>query len=231
VNARHRSSELNSPTVSLIVGEPEDTMTMKYLDMMMTDSVRRVQKHYYGHAANIPEARGRDSLSEAEAEFISTRDSFYLGTVSETGWPYIQHRGGPKGFLRVLDPNTLLFADYHGNRQLLSMGNLAVNDCVSLFLIDYPTRTRLKILGHAKVESAKSHPDLAVNLSNPSAKARIERIVFIDVVSFDWNCPKHITPRYSAEEVEEYAGSLKMRIVELEEALRTAKAGSEPLTR
>src|SRR5690349_11692610 len=83
--ARHRSSELNSPTVSLIVDEPEYTMTMKYLDMMMTDSVRRVQKHYYGHAANIPEARGRDSLSEAEAEFISTRDSFYLGTVSETG--------------------------------------------------------------------------------------------------------------------------------------------------
>lgn len=201
-------------------------MATKYLDTMMTNSVRRVQKHYYGRAANISEAPERDPLDEAEAEFISTRDSFYLGTVSETGWPYIQHRGGPRGFLQVLNPTTLMFADYQGNRQLLSTGNLAVNDRVSLFLIDYPTRTRLKILGHAKVEDAESHPDLAVKLSDPGAKARVERIVFIDVVSFDWNCQKHITPRYSIEEVEELAGSLKARIAELETELHAARAGS-----
>ncbi|MDI3465240.1 MAG: Flavodoxin reductases (ferredoxin-NADPH reductases) family 1 [Nitrospira sp.] len=201
-------------------------MATKYLDTMMTNSVRRVQKHYYGRAANISEAPERDPLDEAEAEFISTRDSFYLGTVSETGWPYIQHRGGPRGFLQVLNPTTLAFADYQGNRQLLSTGNLAVNDRVSLFLIDYPTRTRLKILGHAKVEDAESHPDLTGQLSKPGEKARVERIIFIDVVSFDWNCQKHITPRYSIEEVEELAGSLKARIAELETELHAARAGS-----
>jgi predicted pyridoxine 5'-phosphate oxidase superfamily flavin-nucleotide-binding protein len=201
-------------------------MATKYLDLMFTDAVSRVQKQYYGQAGQITDAPERDPLGEAEADFISARDSFYMSTVSETGWPYVQHRGGPKGFLRVLNPTTLMFADYQGNRQLLTTGNLAVNDRVSLFLMDYPNRTRLKILGHAKVEDAKSHPDLAAKLSNPGAKARVERIVFIDVISFDWNCPKYITPRYSIEEVEELAGSLKAHIAELETELRAARAGS-----
>jgi predicted pyridoxine 5'-phosphate oxidase superfamily flavin-nucleotide-binding protein len=200
---------------------------MKYLETMMSESVLRAQRQYYGHAAKITDASERDFLGDGEAEFIGARESFYLGTVSETGWPYIQHRGGPRGFLRLLNPSTLVFADYQGNRQLLSTGNLTMNDRVSLFLMDYPNRTRLKILGHAKVEDARSHPDLATQLANPGIKARVERIVFIDVVSFDWNCPKYITPRYSAEEVEGYAGSLKLRIAELEEALRAAKTGSE----
>ncbi len=196
-------------------------MAMKYLDTMMTESVRRAQQQYYGQTAHILDAPARDPLSEAEAEFIAARESFYLGTVSETGWPYVQHRGGPKGFLRLLNPSTLAFADYQGNRQLLSTGNLSVNDRVSLFLMDYLNRTRLKILGHAKIEDARLHQDLSTELSNPSMRSRVERIVFIDVVSFDWNCPKHITPRYSREEVEELAGSLKARITELETELRT----------
>jgi predicted pyridoxine 5'-phosphate oxidase superfamily flavin-nucleotide-binding protein len=204
---------------------------MKYLETMMSESVLRAQRQYYGHAAKITDASERDFLGDGEAEFIGARESFYLGTVSETGWPYIQHRGGPRGFLRLLNPSTLVFADYQGNRQLLSTGNLTMNDRVSLFLMDYPNRTRLKILGHAKVEDARSHPDLAAQLANSGIKARVERIVFIDVVSFDWNCPKYITPRYSAEEVEGYAGSLKLRIAELEEALRAAKTGSEVSTK
>ena len=202
-------------------------MAMKYLETMMTESVLRAQQQYYGHAAKITDAPERDLLGKEEAEFIAARESFYLGTVSETGWPYIQHRGGPKGFLRLLNPSTLVFADYQGNRQLLSIGNLSVDDRVSLFLMDYPNRTRLKILGHARVDDARSNPGLAAQLANPGMKARVERIVFIDVVSFDWNCPKYITPRYSAEEVEGYAASLKLRIAELEEALRSAKTGSE----
>ena len=198
-------------------------MAMKYLERMMTKSVLRAQQQYYGHSANITDAPERDLLGEGEAEFLTDRDSFYLSTVSETGWPYIQHRGGPKGFLRLLNPSTLVFADYQGNRQLLSTGNLSMDDRVSLFLMDYPNRTRLKILGHARAEDARSHPDLAAQLTNPSMKARVERLVFIDVVSFDWNCPKYITPRYSLEEVEELAGSLKARIAELEAELRTIK--------
>lgn len=201
-------------------------MAMKYLDLAITESVRQAQKQYYGQAARIVEAPERDPLGGAEIEFIAARDSFYLGTVNENGWPYVQHRGGSKGFLRVLNPTTLVFADYRGNRQLLSTGNLSVNNRVSLFLMDYPSRTRLKILGHAKVEDAKSHPDLVMDLSSLGARARVERIVFIEVVSFDWNCQQHITPRYSIEEVKELAGSLQARITELETELQMVRAGA-----
>ena len=202
-------------------------MAMRYLDLAMTESVRRAQKQYYNHAARIAGAPERDPLGEAEIEFISARDSFYLGTVSETGWPYVQHRGGPKGFLHVLNQTTLAFADYRGNRQLLSTGNLSVNTRVSLFLMDYKNRERLKIFGHARVEDARSHTEPVARLADPTMRSAVERLVFIDVVSFDWNCSKYITPRHSAEEIEDYAGSLKMRIIELEEALRAAKTGSE----
>ncbi len=202
-------------------------MAMRYLDLAMTESVRRAQKHYYGHTAHIADAPERDPLGEAEAEFIAARDSFYLGTVNENGWPYVQHRGGPKGFLHVLNPTTLAFADYRGNRQLLSTGNLSVNNRVSLFLMDYRNRERLKIFGHARVEDARSQSELVSQLSILASRVNVERIVVIDVVSFDWNCSKYITPRYSIAEVEELAGSLKTRIAELENELQRTRAGSE----
>ena len=201
-------------------------MAMKYLDLMFTDSVRRAQKQYYGRAVNIPEASQRDPLGQDEAEFIMARDSFYLGSINETGWPYIQHRGGPLGFLRVVNETTLAFADYKGNRQLLTTGNVSANDRVALFLMDYPNRTRLKILGHARVEDARAHPELVAQLADPTMQSSVERLVFIDVVSFDWNCPKYITPRYSLEEVEELAGPLRTRIAELESELHASRAGS-----
>lgn len=199
-------------------------MALKYRDVTMTDSVCRAQDQYYGHAMKITEVADRDPLGEAEAEFIAARDSFYLGTVSETGWPYIQHCGGPTGFLRMLNPATLAFADYKGNRQLLSIGNASVNDRVSLFLMDYKNRERLKILGHARIEDARAHPDLVTKVSHPTMRTNVERVVLIEVVSFDWNCPKYITPRYSIEEVEELAGPLRERIAELEAQLRTVKS-------
>lgn len=198
-------------------------MATKYLDLTFTDAVCRAQKQYYGSAGKIEGAPERDSLGQAEAEFIAARDSFYLGTISESGWPYIQHRGGPTGFLRVINETTLAFADYKGNRQLLSTGNVSVNDRVSLFLMDYKNHERLKILGHARIEDARVHPGLVAQVADPKMRASVERLVFIDVVSFDWNCPKYITPRYSAEEVEELAGPLKRRIAELEAKLHIAK--------
>jgi predicted pyridoxine 5'-phosphate oxidase superfamily flavin-nucleotide-binding protein len=205
-------------------------MALKYLELAMTEAVRRAQKHYYGRAVNIAGTPERDPLTQDEAEFIAVRDSFYLGSVSETGWPYIQHRGGPKGFLRVVNETTLAFADYKGNRQLLTTGNVSMNDRVALFLMDYQNRARLKILGHARVEDARVDPDLVAQLADPTMQQAVERLVFIDVVSFDWNCPKYITPRYSLEEVEELAGPLRTRIAELESELRavTMEAGSSP---
>ena len=198
-------------------------MATKYLDLTFTDAVCRAQTQYYGSAGKIAGASERDPLGPAETEFIAARDSFYLGSISESGWPYIQHRGGPQGFLLVIDEKTLAFADYKGNRQLLTTGNVSVNDRVALFLMDYKNRERLKILGHARVEDARTHPELVAQIADPKMRLSVERLVFIDVVSFDWNCPKHITPRYSAEEVEELAGPLKRRIAELEAQLYTKK--------
>ena len=198
-------------------------MATKYLDMTFTDAVCRAQTQYYGRAGKIVGAPDRDPLSQAETEFIAARDSFYLGSISGSGWPYIQHRGGPPGFLQVINETTLAFADYKGNRQLLSTGNVSVNDRVALFLMDYKNRERLKILGHARVEDARLHSELVAQVSDANMRSSVERLVFIDVVSFDWNCPKYITPRYSVAEVEELAGPLRARIVELEAQLRAVK--------
>jgi len=198
-------------------------MGTKYLDMTFTHAVRRAQTQYYGNAGTITNAPERDRLGQTEAEFIALRDSFYLGSISESGWPYIQHRGGPPGFLRVIDETTLAFADYKGNRQLLSTGNISANDRVALFLMDYKNRERLKILGHARVEDARHHPEVVGQINVPKMRRNVERLVFIDVVSFDWNCRNYITPRYSLEEVEQLVDPLRKRLVELEDALRAGK--------
>ncbi len=194
-------------------------MTQHYLSTAVTDSVRRAQQHYYGRSFAIPDVPDRDVLGEDEAAFIAARDSFYLATVSETGWPYIQHRGGPIGFLRVLNPGTLAFADYQGNRQLISTGNLLANDRVSLFLMDYRQRQRLKILGHARIEDRRDVDELTFHSLGDMTRAKVERVVFIEVVGYDWNCPKHIMSRYSTREVEELVKSLRGRISELENEL------------
>jgi predicted pyridoxine 5'-phosphate oxidase superfamily flavin-nucleotide-binding protein len=195
-------------------------MAINFLKHTVTDSVRKAQEHYFGNSQPVAGAPGRDALTGDEISFIQERDSFYLATISESGWPYIQHRGGRAGFLRVLNPQALAFADYRGNRQMLSTGNLAANSRVALFLMDYPQRTRLKILGHARVEDAREHPDLIAQLAGPDVHRIVERLFFIDIVSFDWNCPKYITPRYTAGEIQQLIAPLKERIAELEAQLK-----------
>ena len=195
-------------------------MAERFVKTMLTPEVLAAQQHYYGRAAHITNAPERDQLTDDEKAFITSRDSFYLATISESGWPYIQHRGGPPGFLQMLDPQTLAFADYGGNRQMLSTGNLATNDRVTLFLMDYPRRERLKLLGHARVLDAREHPDLAKRLqASVTNQATPERIFVVDVLSFDWNCPKFITPRFTSEEVETAIEPLRHRIAELERQL------------
>jgi predicted pyridoxine 5'-phosphate oxidase superfamily flavin-nucleotide-binding protein len=191
-------------------------MAEKFLELMVTPSVARAQEQYFGGAMEVRSKRPCDALTNDEAQFIQSRDSFYMSTVTETGWPYVQHRGGKPGFLHVVNPTTLAFADYKGNRQMLSTGNVAVNDRVCLFLMDYPQRMRLKILGHARIEDARQHPELVAKFSTPDVQRIVERVFLIDVVSFDWNCPKHITPRYTVTEIEAMVAPLKQRIAELE---------------
>jgi len=196
-------------------------MAFKFHELAFTDSVRHAQEEYYGQSRPVRHVPGPDALTHDEISFIQARDSFYMATVSETGWPYLQHRGGEVGFLRVLSPTQLAFADYKGNRQLVSVGNLAVTDRVMLFLMDYPQRTRLKIMGHARLEDARKHPELVAQLAEPEVRAQVERLFFIDVVSFDWNCSQHITPRYSVEEIKGIVAPLQQRIAELEAQLKS----------
>jgi len=159
-----------------------------------------------------------DVLGPREATFIAERDSFYMATVSETGWPYIQHRGGAPGFVRVLDQKTIGFADFRGNRQYISVGNLETNDRVSMILMDYPNRARLKILGRARLVGLDEQ-DILTRLSLPDYRAVVERGFLITIEAFDWNCPQHITPRFTPAEIEKAVAPLYQRIAELEQML------------
>jgi uncharacterized protein len=184
-------------------------MTAKFRELTMTGAVRQAQKHYYGSSQNTSATPGNDRLTPAEIDFIESRDSFYIATVGETGWPYMQHRGGKPGFLRVISPTQLAFADYKGNRQLISSGNIAANDRVALFLMDYPRQARLKILGHARIEDAKDQPELVRQFADPGVLKLIERVFLIEVVAFDWNCSRHITPRFTVDEIQNLAAEAK----------------------
>jgi len=193
-------------------------MIHRFLEIASTPSVKAAQAangvgEYW---ANLTSNRTRDRFTEAEAAFIAERDSFYIATSSENGWPYIQHRGGPKGFLRVLDDKTLAFADYRGNRQYITTGNLAASDRVCLFLMDYPRRGRLKIYAHAEVKEVRDDAALAEQFAIPGYKAKIERVMILHLEAFDWNCSQHITPRFTEAELAEALEPIRAHLAELE---------------
>jgi len=184
-------------------------MTHRNSDILFTDSVKRAQARY-GSREQMERLQqhgpANDTLTDAERDFIQARDGFYLATVSETGWPYLQFRGGPAGFVRVLDGKTLGYADFRGNRQYVSTGNLAHDDRAALFFMDYANRARLKLLGHARIVDATEAPDLAARLAVPGYPARVERALLIAVESYEWNCHQHITPRYTEAEFKAKGG-------------------------
>jgi uncharacterized protein len=183
-------------------------MGRAFAKTMFSDAAKRLQERYGSRAQYERLAeRGeiRDALGPMERDFIAARDSFYLATVTVDGWPYVQHRGGPKGFLRVLDDRTLAFADFAGNKQYITAGNLETNDRVALFLMDYPHQARLKIIGHAKW--VEGDAELIAKVRMEGYKAKVERVMVVDVVGFDWNCSQHITPRWTQEEIQAAMGS------------------------
>jgi predicted pyridoxine 5'-phosphate oxidase superfamily flavin-nucleotide-binding protein len=193
-------------------------MAYRYLDLASTPSVKAAQSAN-GSAAIWADMQGRresNRLTEAEREFIAARDSFYMATVSKDGWPYMQHRGGPAGFLRVLDDTTLAFADFRGNRQYISLGNLTANDRASLFLMDYPHRRRLKIYARIEARDLSADPELTAKLATPGYKGRPERAFLVHVEAFDWNCPQHITPRFTEAELDSILEPVRLRIERLE---------------
>ena len=195
------------------------------MQLVLTPAVQQAQDKYFGKHQVVKDAPAIDALTPDEAGFIASRDSFYMATVSETGWPYVQHRGGPLGFVKVLGPNLIGFADFKGNRQLVSTGNLSKTDRVALFMMDYPNRTRLKLLGHARVLDAREHPELVDQLAPEMLRSKVERLFLIQVVSYDWNCAQYVTPRFTAAEVEAYVAPLKARIAELETQLAGSRRG------
>lgn len=181
-------------------------MPRAYAELTFTPGVRAMQEMQRSAASYAkflaPEISGGDAFTPREAEFIAARDGFYQASVSETGWPYVQFRGGPRGFLKVLDSRTLAYADFRGNRQYLSVGNLLSNSRISLFLMDYPGQRRLKILGTVEIVDFAENPDLVASLFDPEYRAVPERAVIIALAGFDWNCPQHIPQRYTLEELE-----------------------------
>jgi uncharacterized protein len=204
-------------------------MTDRYLEIATSDAVKDLQERWGSRSAYARFESGpltSNQLGPEEIAFIEATDSFFLASLNESGWPYIQHRGGPPGFLKVLENNRLGFPDFKGNRQYLSFGNIQKNPRVSLFLIDYPARARLKIFGNAKLVEGDSVPDALREIENEPGAAPIERGVIIQVEAFHWNCPKYIVPRFTEAQVRTAIDPLVKRIKDLEAEL--ARLSTKP---
>jgi uncharacterized protein len=205
-------------------------MSHKFFDLTFTESVKAVQeKHGSRRSYSRYEGGQADfyGLTETEEDFISQRDGFYMATVNNVGQPYIQFRGGAKGFLKILDNKTLGYADFKGNLQYISVGNLTENHKAALFLMDYPNQRRLKILANVEVKDALEVPEVIEKLTMPDYKARIERAMILHVEAFDWNCPQHITPRFTMEEVRKMTEPLNEHIEKLETEITELKKEKE----
>lgn len=187
--------------------------------LVFTPAVKALQEKY-GSRRQYARVEGAttspDRLGPDEVEFITERDSFYMASIGATGWPYVQHRGGPKGFLKVIDQHTIAFADFRGNKQFVSTGNIATDNRVALIMVDYPQQARLKILGRAEIFEDDRASGWIELLRDPSYKAVIERAFVVTVEALSWNCPQHITPRFTAEQIQEVLGPLERRLRELE---------------
>lgn len=190
----------------------------RYPEIAFTPDVRAAQEAHGSGAMGakmLASAPDDVELTERERAFIAERDSFFVASVGSSGWPYIQHRGGPRGILRVVDDRTLAFADFRGNRQYITNGNVVGDDRVSLFLLDYPNRRRLEIYARARFATADEEPELARLVTDPDYGAKIEHVVALHVEAFDWNCPQHITPRWTLDELEPHLAELRRHVADL----------------
>jgi hypothetical protein len=189
-----------------------------FLNIASTPSVKEAQRAN-GSAellAGFKGDRACDRFRDAEKAFIAERDNFFMATVSQTGWPYVQHRGGPPGFVRVLDDKTLAVADFRGNRQYISVGNLAADRRAALIFLDTAHRRRLKLFAHVETKSLADSPELAEAVATPSYKAPLERVLLFHLDAFDWNCSQHITPRFTEDEVQKALLPVRIRMMELD---------------
>ncbi len=205
---------------------------MSFGALAFTPIVKKLQEQH-GSRAQYERIEGsgatQDRLTDVEREFLAQRDSFYLATTGATGWPYVQHRGGPKGFLKVIDDMTVAFADLRGNRQYISTGNLMSDDRVAMIFVDYPRQARLKLLGHVAIFEGPQADAWLEQVRMPEYRFVIERVFVIRVAAFDWNCPQHITPRYTKSEIGEVFMDMEQRLRRMSEENKALKAEVERL--
>jgi uncharacterized protein len=205
---------------------------MSFGSLLFTPVVKQLQERY-GSRQQYERMKksgpSQDHFTSFEVEFLAERDSFYWATIGATGWPYVQHRGGPKGFLKVIDDHTLALADFRGNKQFISTGNLLTDNRVAMILVDYPRQARLKILGRVDVLEGQQAGAWMDRVRIPGYKAIIERVFVIHVEGYDWNCPQHITPRYTAEEIHEAVRATEDRLRALEVENKQLRAEIEQM--
>jgi uncharacterized protein len=195
-------------------------MAHPFGSLVFTPTIKALQEKHGSrrqYARMEESGPARDRLGPIEREFLADRDSFYIASIGSSGWPYIQHRGGPVGFLKVIDDKTLAFANFSGNRQYISSGNLATDSRVALILVDYPRQRRLKILGRAEILEGESATEWIERMPHPEYKASVESVYVIHVEAFDWNCQQHIVPRFTAEEIQQALAPAERRLQELEQ--------------
>jgi predicted pyridoxine 5'-phosphate oxidase superfamily flavin-nucleotide-binding protein len=206
-------------------------MAHNFGTLLFTPAIKAIQERYGSRRQYERLAEGAmppDRLGPEESAFIAERDTFYMATIGANGWPYVQHRGGPKGFLKVIDERTIGFDDFRGNKQFISTGNLVTDNRVALILVDYPAQARLKILGHAEMFEGTDAREWIERLRVPGYKATLERAVVIHIDAFDWNCPQHITQRFTAEQIQEALSPFERRIQELEQENQKLRDAATP---
>ncbi len=200
-------------------------MARNFASLAFSDEAKSFQEKYGSRKGYERMERQSivDGLTENEVDFIGKRDSFYMASIGVNGFPYIQHRGGPKGFVKVIDANTIGFLDFSGNKQFITLGNLATHTNVSLIMMDYPARTRLKIYARAKIIDLDTEPELLKLLTLDEYPARPERMIVLHIEAYDWNCPQHISARFTVEEIEEVLAPTRKYIEKLELELNQYK--------
>jgi hypothetical protein len=200
-------------------------MAKNFAEIAFTEAVKKLQEKHGSRKSyeRMEKFSVVDGLTNNEKSFIENRDSFYMASIGVKEFPYIQHRGGPKGFLKVLDSKQIGFVDFVGNKQYVSVGNIATNNKVSLIMIDYPTRTRLKIFAKAKVVELKDNSELYALLNLDDYKFRPERMMIFHIEAYDWNCPQHITPRYTIEEMNNALSTQQKHMFSLEQEIKELK--------